>query len=37
MKTGAEKDNRIISTGNDELDKKMGGGIPLKTLTLVEG
>jgi flagellar protein FlaH len=37
MKTGAEKDNRIISTGNDELDKKMGGGIPLRTLTLVEG
>jgi len=37
MKTGTEKDSRIISTGNDELDKKMGGGIPLRTLTLVEG
>lgn len=37
MKTGMEKDNKIISTGNDELDKKMGGGIPLRTLTLVEG
>jgi flagellar protein FlaH len=37
MKTGMEKDSRVISTGNDELDKKMGGGIPLRTLTLVEG
>jgi archaeal flagellar protein FlaH len=27
----------IISTGNDELDKKMGGGIPANSLTLVEG
>ncbi len=37
MRTGLEKDNRIISTGNDELDKKMGGGIPLRSLSLVEG
>jgi archaeal flagellar protein FlaH len=37
MKTVPEKELRIISTGNDELDKKMGGGIPLGTLTLVEG
>ena len=37
MKTGTEKDTKVISTGNDELDKKMGGGIPLRTLTLVEG
>ena len=27
----------IISTGSGELDKKMGGGIPLSSLTLVEG
>ena len=27
----------MISTGNMELDGKMGGGIPWKTLTLIEG
>jgi len=27
----------MISTGNTELDGKMGGGIPTKTLTLIEG
>jgi len=37
MKTGAGNDFKIISTGNDELDKKIGGGIPLGTLSLVEG
>jgi len=37
MKTGTGKDNKVISTGNDELDKKIGGGIPLGTLSLVEG
>jgi flagellar protein FlaH len=36
MKQGA-KDTRIINTGNDDLDKKMGGGIPIKSLTLIEG
>lgn len=28
---------RVLSTGNSEIDKKMGGGIPLGSLTLVEG
>ena len=28
---------KIISTGSGELDKKMGGGIPLSSLTLIEG
>ena len=28
---------RLISTGNVELDKKMGGGIPQGSLTLIEG
>jgi flagellar protein FlaH len=37
MKTGAGNDFKIISTGNDELDKKIGGGIPLGTLSLIEG
>jgi len=37
MDTLEEKTSKIISTGNDELDKKMGGGIPLRSLTLVEG
>ncbi len=37
MDTLEEKTSRIISTGNDELDKKIGGGIPLGSLTLIEG
>ena len=34
-----DDDNRgpIISTGNDEIDKKLGGGIPVGSLTLIEG
>ena len=28
---------RVISTGRSELDKKMGSGIPLSSLTLIEG
>ena len=31
-----EQEVRVISTGSGELDKKMGGGIPMSTLTLVE-
>lgn len=27
----------VISTGNSEIDKKMGGGIPCGSLTLIEG
>ncbi len=27
----------VITTGNPEIDKKMGGGIPLGSLTMVEG
>ena len=37
MDTLEEKTSKIISTGNDELDKKIGGGIPLRSLTLIEG
>ncbi len=32
-----EVEGSIISTGNGELDGKMGGGIPIKSLTLIEG
>ena len=32
-----EGGKRSVSTGNVEFDKKMGGGIPLGSLTLVEG
>ncbi len=32
----AEK-RRVISTGNSEIDKKMGGGIPAGSLILIEG
>ena len=33
----AQPPKRSISTGNTEFDRKMGGGIPLGSLTLVEG
>jgi len=33
----AEAAGLVIPTGNSELDGKMGGGIPVKTLTLIEG
>lgn len=35
MSTQANK--TVISTGNREIDDKMGGGIPLGSLTLIEG
>ncbi len=35
---GTDEDKtRAVTTGNAEFDKKMGGGIPLGSLTLVEG
>jgi len=37
MSTEKPAAKKAISTGNDEFDKKLGGGIPLGTLTLVEG
>ncbi len=30
-------DKTVISSGNGELDSKMGGGIPIGSLTLIEG
>jgi len=32
-----EKRAEIISTGNTEIDKRLGGGIPAGSLTLIEG
>lgn len=33
-----EDDNaKLISTGNPDLDNKMGGGVPMGSLTLIEG
>lgn len=32
-----EYEKTVISTGNREIDDKMGGGIPLGSLTLIEG
>ena len=32
-----ELEGSMISTGNTELDGKMGGGIPTRSLTLIEG
>ena len=29
--------SKVISTGNTEIDKKLGGGIPLGSMTLIEG
>ena len=41
MPTVVAKDSaaraRVISTGNSEIDKKMGGGVPVGSLTLLEG
>jgi len=37
METGTDRASRAVSTGNDELDKKIGGGIPLRSLSLIEG
>lgn len=34
---GATKRKSVISTGNWEIDKKLGGGIPLGSMTLIEG
>ena len=33
----AKKKARVISTGNPEIDKRLGGGVPLGSMTLVEG
>ena len=35
--SGEQEISRSISSGNTELDKKMGGGIPRGSLTLIEG
>jgi len=32
-----EEKRRILSSGNDEIDKKLGEGIPLGSLVLIEG
>ncbi|MBN1368569.1 MAG: hypothetical protein JW967_11650 [Dehalococcoidales bacterium] len=32
-----EKKKSIISTGHPEIDKKLGGGLPVGSLTLIEG
>jgi flagellar protein FlaH len=32
-----ENNKSIISTGHPEIDKKLGGGIPIGSLTLIEG
>ena len=28
---------KLVTTGNGEIDKKIGGGLPLRSLTLIEG
>ena len=37
MTTTAPRISATISTGNTEVDKKLGGGIPIGSLTLIEG
>lgn len=32
-----EQSARMISTGNNDLDSKMGGGVPVGSMTLIEG
>ena len=35
--TGTVESAQIVSTGSSEIDKKMGGGIPIGSLVLLEG
>ena len=37
MVTSVPSNFTTVSTGNGEIDKKLGGGIPASSLTLVEG
>jgi flagellar protein FlaH len=37
MYEGKKQEKTVVSTGNLEIDSKMGGGIPLCSLTLIEG
>ncbi len=37
MVSDIPKKARVVSTGADEMDKKLGGGIPMGSLTLIEG
>jgi flagellar protein FlaH len=37
MVTEDEASAKLISTGNNDLDNKMGGGVPINSLTLIEG
>lgn len=32
-----EEEKKILSSGNSEIDRKLGGGIPLNSLNLIEG
>ena len=32
-----KSESKVISTGNSEIDKKLGGGIPVGSMTLIEG
>jgi archaeal flagellar protein FlaH len=36
-KNGEKENKSIISTGHPEIDKKLGGGIPIGSLVLIEG
>jgi flagellar protein FlaH len=35
--SGEEQKKKVISTGNLEIDTKMGGGVPIGSLTLIDG
>jgi len=37
IKEGEKKSKKVIATGNEELDSRIGGGIPIPSLILVEG
>ena len=37
VRTHEDPQTNVISTGSGELDKKMGGGIPVGSLTLIDG
>ncbi len=37
MTSGPEEKLKVVSSGNAEVDRKLGGGIPVGSLTLIEG
>ncbi len=37
IRVAPRKNSKVVSTGNQEIDKKLGGGIPMGSMSLIEG